>query len=97
MKHLFNLLQLLFLQAVVEDTNLFAEGKDPAELYWRVNVGLGDLDRWFRCNMLTLNLKKDRVCVFLGAKGAGGATGGPHERGREGGMGGGGPVSWSAG
>ena len=28
-----------------DDTNLFAEGKDPAELYGRINVGLGELDR----------------------------------------------------
>ena len=57
-----------------DDTNLFAEGKDPDELYGRVNVGLGELDRWFRCNMLTLNLKKTEYMYFLGV---GGATGGP--------------------
>ena len=57
-----------------DDTNLFAEGKDPAELFGRVNAGLGELDWWFRCIMLTLNLKK-KVHVFLGAERAGGATG----------------------
>ena len=80
-----------------DDTNLFAEDKDPVELYGRVNVGLGKLDRWFRCNMLTLNLKKDGVRVFLGAERAGGATRGPHDRGRERKMGRRGPVSWGVG
>ena len=42
-------------------------------------------------------LEKDGVCVFLGAERAGGATGGPHDRGREGEMGGRGPVSWGVG
>ena len=42
-------------------------------------------------------LEKDRVRVFLGAERAGGATGAPHDRGREGEMGGRGPVSWDVG
>ena len=33
-----------------DDTNIFAQGKDPAELFGRVNRGLGELSRWFRCN-----------------------------------------------
>ena len=67
----------------VEGTNLFADGKDPAELYGRVNVALGELEKWFRCNMLTLYLKKT-VCVFL--RGARGTTGGPHYKEKESGM-----------
>jgi hypothetical protein len=41
-----------------DDTNLFAEGGDPVELFGKVNRGLGELGRWFRCNRLTLNLKR---------------------------------------
>jgi ribonuclease P/MRP protein subunit RPP40 len=46
------------------DTNLFAEGGHPVELFEKVNRGLGKLGRWFRCNRLTQNLKKTRVCLF---------------------------------
>ena len=60
----------------VDDTNLFAEGKDPTELYERVNVGLSGLDRWFRCNMLTLNLKKTEYVYFSGLRGQGEPPGG---------------------
>ena len=52
-----------------DDTTLFAEGRDPAELYGRVNVGLDKLDRWFRCNMLTLNLKKTEYVYFSRPRG----------------------------
>ena len=31
-----------------DDTNIFAEGADPAELFGRVNGGLRELSRWFR-------------------------------------------------
>ena len=41
-----------------DDTNIFARHRDPVELFGRVNRGLGELSRWFRCNRLTLNLKK---------------------------------------
>jgi hypothetical protein len=47
-----------------DDTNLFAEKQDPAVLFERVNRELCELGRWFRCNRLTLNLKKTRVCLF---------------------------------
>ena len=43
-----------------DDTNIFAEGSDPAELFGRVNRGLEELSRWFRCNRLTLKSKKTR-------------------------------------
>ena len=49
-----------------DDTNIFAEGRDPAELFGRVNRGLGELSRWFRCNRLTLNLKKTEYVYFAG-------------------------------
>ena len=47
-----------------DDTNIFAEGDDPAELFGRVNGSLGELSRWFRCNRLTLNLKKTEYVYF---------------------------------
>jgi hypothetical protein len=49
-----------------DDTNIFAEGRDPVQLFRRVNGGLGELDRWFRCNRLTLNLKKTEYVYFAG-------------------------------
>ena len=51
-----------------DDTNIFAEGRDPVELFGRVNGGLGELDRWFRCNRLTLNLKKTEYVYFAGPR-----------------------------
>jgi hypothetical protein len=47
-----------------DDTNLFAEGGEPVELFKKVNRGLGKLGRWFRCNRLTLNLKKMEYVYF---------------------------------
>ena len=52
-----------------DDTNIFAQGRDPAELFGLVNGGLGELSRWFRCNRLTLNLKKTEF-VYFGGPGA---------------------------
>ena len=54
-----------------DDTNVFAQDRDPAELFGRVNRGLGELSVWFGCNRLTLNLKKTEY-VYFGA-GRGGA------------------------
>jgi hypothetical protein len=44
--------------------NLFAEGRDSVELFGNINRGLGELGRWFRCNRLTLNLKKTEYVYF---------------------------------
>ena len=41
-----------------DDTNIFAEGRDPVELFGRVNGGLGELDRWFRCNSAIVHVQK---------------------------------------
>jgi hypothetical protein len=49
-----------------DDTNLFAGESDPVELFDRVNRGLAELDRWFRCNRLTFNLKKMEYVYFAG-------------------------------
>ena len=59
-----------------DDTNIFAEGRDHAELFGRVNEGLGELTRWFRCNRLTLNLKKTEYVYFGGPGGRGVPPGG---------------------
>ena len=47
-----------------DDTNIFAEGRDLSELIRRVNKGLESLSAWFRCNKLTLNLKKTEYIYF---------------------------------
>ena len=52
-----------------DDTNIFAEDKDPAELFRRMGEGLAELSRWFRCNRLTLNLKKTEYVYFGGQGG----------------------------
>ena len=49
-----------------DDTNIFARGKAPGELIDKVNRGLHELSKWFRCNRLTLNLKKTEY-IFFGA------------------------------
>ena len=51
-----------------DDTNIFAQDKDPIELYRKANIGLDELNRWFRCNKLTLNLKKTEYMLFAGPK-----------------------------
>ena len=59
-----------------DDTNIPAEGSNPAELFGRVNRGLGKLSRWFRCNRLTLNLKTMEYVYFTGPGGHGVPPGG---------------------
>ena len=49
-----------------DDTNIFAKGKDPAELFNKVNTGLKCLSKWFSHNKLTLNLKKTEYVYFGG-------------------------------
>ena len=55
----------------VDDTNIFAEGRDSVELFGRVNGELRELNRWFRCNRLTLNLEKTEYVYFSGSGGRG--------------------------
>ena len=59
-----------------DDTNIFAEGSNPTELFGRVNRGLDELSRWFRCNRLTLNLRKTEYVYFAGPGGHGVSQGG---------------------
>ena len=53
-----------------DDTNIFAQARSPGELFAKVNRGLVGLDRWFRCNRLTLNLKKTEYVYFGGPRGS---------------------------
>ena len=52
-----------------DDTNAFAKGSNPAELFQKVNRDLCKLSKWFRCNKLTLNLKKTEYIYFGGPGG----------------------------
>ena len=52
-----------------DDTNIFAQDQEPRALYAKVNKGLEGLGTWFRCNRLTLNLKKTEYVLFGGPKG----------------------------
>ena len=54
-----------------DDIDIFAEGSNPAELFERVNRGLMELSRWFRCNRLALN-QEDGVCLFCWGPSPGG-------------------------
>ena len=49
-----------------DDTKNFAEGSNSTDLFLRVNRGLDELSRWFRCNRLTLNLRKTEYVYFAG-------------------------------
>ena len=52
-----------------DDTNIFVKGKNPQDLFAKVNKGLLELSKWFRCNKLTLNLKKTEYVYFGGQGG----------------------------
>lgn len=52
-----------------DDTNIFAKGRNHIELFRKVNQGLEELSKWFRCNKLTLNLKKTEYVYFGGSGG----------------------------
>ena len=52
-----------------DDTNIFAQDRDPGALFDKVNRGLGGLVGWFRANRLTLNLKKTEYVYFGGPGG----------------------------
>ena len=52
-----------------DDTNAFAKASDPTELFQKVNKGLAELSKWFRCNKFTLNLKKTEYIYFGGPAG----------------------------
>ena len=51
-----------------DDTSIFVKGRNSEELFRRVNQGLKELSVWFRCNKLTLNLKKTEY-VYFGGRG----------------------------
>ena len=52
-----------------DDTNIYAEDAVLERLFEKVNRGLEALGRWFRCNRLTLNLKKTEFIYFGGSRG----------------------------
>ena len=52
-----------------DDTNIFCKGRDHNDLFQKVNRGLLELSLWFRCNKLTLNLKKTEYVYFGGPGG----------------------------
>ena len=66
-----------------DDTNAFAKAKNHTELLEKVNKGLYDLSIWFKCNKLTLNLKKTEYIYFGGPGGRCQPTGGLNIGGQE--------------
>ena len=60
--------QDLDLVLFADDTNVFIAAKNLKELITTANQGLEKLSKWFRCNRLTLNLKKTEYVFFGGPK-----------------------------
>ena len=56
----------LSLVLFADDTNIFAEDRNAESLFSKVNQGLQGLSTWFKCNRLTLNLKKTEYVFFRG-------------------------------
>ena len=52
-----------------DDTNIFVKARDYEELFKKITRGLEALSLWFRCNKLTLNLKKTEYVYFGGPGG----------------------------
>ena len=52
-----------------DDTNIFCKGRNYQELFAKVNRGLQEINVWFQCNKLTLNLKKTEYVYFGGPGG----------------------------
>ena len=69
----------------VDNTNIFARGRDPAELFGRVNKGMVVLSKWLRCNKPTLNLEKTGVYFSGQGRWVGPPMGGEEKRSVEGG------------
>ena len=59
-----------------DDTNIFCVGRNYTELFEKANRGLVAISKWFRCNKLTLNLKKTEYVYFGGPGGRQVPTGG---------------------
>ena len=59
----------LYLVLFADDTTIFCIGRNHIELFEKANRGLEELGKWFRCNKLTLNLKKTEYVYFGGAGG----------------------------
>ena len=54
----------LFCQLFADDTTLQIEGPDIKSLFDKTLIELKKAENWFRCNKLTLNLKKTKFAVF---------------------------------
>ena len=59
---------LLYKVIFADDTNLFMSNKDPSVLQMELNAELGNVDTWFKCNKLSLNIKKTNYIVFTTAQ-----------------------------
>ena len=47
-----------------DDTNLFFSHNDPAYLFHTINRELDRLSDWFKCNKLSLKIKKSKFFLF---------------------------------
>ena len=59
----------MYLVLFADDTNIFFKARNYVELFSKANRGLQELSIWFRCNKLTLNLKKTEYVYFGGPGG----------------------------
>ena len=46
-----------------DDTNLFCLNKEIKSLFFKANMGLGNISEWFRVNKLSLNEDKTRFIL----------------------------------
>ena len=61
-------LNLLMLILVADDTNLFSSGFSFEELCKEVSDELSRLNKWFKVNVLSLNVSKTNFIIFAGRK-----------------------------
>ena len=59
---------LLYKVIFADDTNLFMSNIDPFVLQAELNAELAKVDTWFKCNKLSLNIKKTNYIVFTTAQ-----------------------------
>ena len=65
---LMRLMEKWMIRLFVDDTALFAQGKDFGLVYNDMKKGLIQLKEWFSCNRLTLNLAKICYNIYNGPK-----------------------------
>ena len=59
---------LLYKVIFADDTNLFMSNQNPFVLQTELNAELAKVDTWFKCNKLSLNIKKTNYIVFTTAQ-----------------------------